>query len=347
MKDFKLPPLPQGEELRKLRKEAKARSKNVRPQRPWAETVKLHRTLAGYDDAKLRMPKEPMSRKGPACERYTLDRFMHLKEMKKCSPRALDLRLQDAGGQGPKQARRALCLAAYRHLKRARRIFVEREFPANLAPKSNLVLAGLKAQEQTKLLSLLFGEVLGLPSVVYDVRGLLRDAERAGPLDRLVEAAGGNYKMAELGVICLDKLDMLALSEADPLGVLPLLQRSLAGFISGSRRWVQLSDEVVDRRFRPLVNSRDILFVANKGLLGMAKSFEAYRREFAEEGYALSFRDDAMLKRAKEGGLGDRKWMDKMGQALEAAAYVLFGIKDAGDEVGRIEVDALIRSFEG
>ncbi|MBW2703475.1 MAG: hypothetical protein JRF33_21870, partial [Deltaproteobacteria bacterium] len=132
MKDFKLPPLPQGEELRKLRKEAKARSKNVRPHRQWEweKTVKLHRTLAGYDDSKPRMPKEPMSRKGPACERYTLDRFMHLKEMKKCSPRALDLRLQDAGGQGPKQARRALCLAAYRHLKRARRIFVEREFPA-------------------------------------------------------------------------------------------------------------------------------------------------------------------------------------------------------------------------
>ena len=39
--------------------------------------------------------------------------------------------------------------------------------------------------------------------------------------------------------------------------------------------------------------------------------------------------------------------MDKMEQALEAAAYVLFGLKDADDEVGRIEVDALIRSFEG
>src|SRR5207247_10989853 len=85
------------------------------------------------------------------------------------SPQAMFSGLQDHGYRGQEQARRALCLMAYRHVKRIKRIYVDGVDRAELPRKSNFLCVGPTGSGKTFLVESLFGKILKLPTALVDI----------------------------------------------------------------------------------------------------------------------------------------------------------------------------------
>ena len=81
------------------------------------------------------------------------------------SPRQIYARLEELGYRGQSQARRALSLMAYRHVRRIKRIYLDGAKREQLLPKSNTLLAGPTGCGKTYLIELLFQQILRLPAV--------------------------------------------------------------------------------------------------------------------------------------------------------------------------------------
>ena len=82
------------------------------------------------------------------------------------------------GYKGQDEQRRALALMAYRHVRRLKRIHVERVPPKELPPKQNVLLIGPTGCGKTFLVELLFRHFFKLPTVVVDVTSFT-EAEKA------------------------------------------------------------------------------------------------------------------------------------------------------------------------
>jgi len=130
------------------------------------------------------------------------------------SPREIFERLEELGYRGQLQARRAVSLMAYRHVRRVKRVFLEGLQREEVMPKSNYLLVGPTGCGKTHLVELLFGKILKLPTVVVDITtysetGYVgQDANTI--LTRLLYAGGGNPLIASVGIVCLDEFDKLA-----------------------------------------------------------------------------------------------------------------------------------------
>jgi len=72
------------------------------------------------------------------------------------SPREIYRRLDELGYRGQNEARRAVSLMAYRHVRRIKRIYVEGVKREHLLPKSNTLLIGPTGCGKTFLVELLF-----------------------------------------------------------------------------------------------------------------------------------------------------------------------------------------------
>jgi len=69
------------------------------------------------------------------------------------------------GYVGQDEARKAVCLMAYRHLVRLRRQYLDQIDRSKLPPKDNLLLMGPTGCGKSYLVELLFGHILKLPNV--------------------------------------------------------------------------------------------------------------------------------------------------------------------------------------
>src|ERR1043165_8621304 len=65
-----------------------------------------------------------------------------VRELPSPSPQAMFQALQEQGYRGQDSARRALCLMAYRHVKRIKRIYIDGVDRAELPRKSNFLCVG-------------------------------------------------------------------------------------------------------------------------------------------------------------------------------------------------------------
>jgi ATP-dependent Clp protease ATP-binding subunit ClpX len=136
------------------------------------------------------------------------------KEMPVLSPREIYRRLDELGYRGQNEARRAVSLMAYRHVRRIKRIYVEGVKREHLLPKSNTLLIGPTGCGKTFLVELLFQQILHLPTVIIDITTYSETGyvgqDPSTILTRLLHAADDNPLLAAIGIVCLDEFDKIA-----------------------------------------------------------------------------------------------------------------------------------------
>ena len=130
------------------------------------------------------------------------------------SPRQIYARLEELGYRGQPEARRALSLMAYRHVRRVKRIYLDGCKREQLLPKSNTLLVGPTGCGKTFLIELLFQQILRLPTVIIDITTYSETGyvgqDPSTILTRLLHAADDNPLLASVGIVCLDEFDKIA-----------------------------------------------------------------------------------------------------------------------------------------
>jgi ATP-dependent Clp protease ATP-binding subunit ClpX len=130
------------------------------------------------------------------------------------SPRAIFARLEELGYRGQAEARRAVSLLAYRHVRRIKRVYLDGAKREQLLPKTNVLLAGPTGCGKTHLIELLFQQILRLPTVIIDITTYSETGyvgqDPSTILTRLLHAADDNPLLASIGIVCLDEFDKIA-----------------------------------------------------------------------------------------------------------------------------------------
>ena len=130
------------------------------------------------------------------------------------SPKAIFARLEELGYRGQDEARRAVSLLAYRHVRRIKRIYLDGAKREHLLPKTNVLLCGPTGCGKTYLVELLFQNILRLPTVIIDITTYSETGyvgqDPSTILTRLLHAADDNPLLASVGIVCLDEFDKIA-----------------------------------------------------------------------------------------------------------------------------------------
>ena len=130
------------------------------------------------------------------------------------SPREMFARLESLGYRGQDEARRALCLMAYRHVRRVKRIYLDGADRRVLPRKSNYLMVGPTGCGKTFLVEQLFEKILKLPTALVDITTYSETGyvgqDPSTILTRLLHAADDNPMLAAIGIVCLDEFDKVA-----------------------------------------------------------------------------------------------------------------------------------------
>jgi ATP-dependent Clp protease ATP-binding subunit ClpX len=130
------------------------------------------------------------------------------------SPREMFARLEALGYRGQDEARRALCLMAYRHVRRVKRIYIDGADRRTLPRKSNYLMVGPTGCGKTFLVEQLFEKILKLPTALVDITTYSETGyvgqDPSTILTRLLHAADDNPMLAAIGIVCLDEFDKIA-----------------------------------------------------------------------------------------------------------------------------------------
>jgi ATP-dependent Clp protease ATP-binding subunit ClpX len=130
------------------------------------------------------------------------------------SPRAMFEQLEEQGYRGQEEARRALCLMAYRHIRRVKRIYLDGMDRRTLPRKSNYLMVGPTGSGKTFLVEQLFDKILKLPTALVDITTYSETGyvgqDPSTILTRLLHAADDNPMLASIGIVCLDEFDKIS-----------------------------------------------------------------------------------------------------------------------------------------
>ena len=85
------------------------------------------------------------------------------------TPDEMSRKLEEIGYRGQDRARQAVCLMAYRHIRRIKSVFLSKSQKAEFGPKNNLILIGPTGCGKTHLIELLFGKILKIPFAMIDL----------------------------------------------------------------------------------------------------------------------------------------------------------------------------------
>jgi ATP-dependent Clp protease ATP-binding subunit ClpX len=137
-----------------------------------------------------------------------------VRELPVIPPKRIFARLEELGYRGQEEARRAVSLMAYRHVKRVKRIYLEGAKREQVMPKANYLLIGPTGCGKTHLVELMFQHILKLPTVIVDIT-TYSETGYVGQdpntiITRLLHAADENPLLASIGIICLDEFDKIA-----------------------------------------------------------------------------------------------------------------------------------------
>jgi ATP-dependent Clp protease ATP-binding subunit ClpX len=137
-----------------------------------------------------------------------------VRELPVIPPKKIFAKLGDMGYRGQDEARRAVSLMAYRHIKRVKRIYLDGAKREQVLPKSNYLLIGPTGCGKTHLVELLFQNIIKIPTVIVDIT-TYSETGYVGQdpntiITRLLHAADDNPLLASIGIICLDEFDKIA-----------------------------------------------------------------------------------------------------------------------------------------
>src|SRR5262245_4900226 len=137
-----------------------------------------------------------------------------VRELPVIPPKRIFARLAELGYHGQEEARRAVSLMAYRHIKRVKRIYLDGAKREQVLPKSNYLLIGPTGCGKTHLIELLFQNIIKIPTVIVDIT-TYSETGYVGQdpntiITRLLHAADDNPLLASIGIICLDEFDKIA-----------------------------------------------------------------------------------------------------------------------------------------
>ncbi len=198
------------------------------------------------------------------------------------SPATIVGHLRELGYVGQDRAVRAMALAAHRHVRRIKAIHVDAVPRAELPDKQNMLLVGPTGCGKTYLATLLFREVLQIPTTTVDITSYSESGYIGEDVNtlitRLLYAAEGDVERAMVGMICLDEFDKLASSQnravfagqgttkdVSGFGV----QRELLKLLESSTVAVPTSFSHDTYQSRPLLATDDIAFVACGAFSGL------------------------------------------------------------------------------
>lgn len=202
-------------------------------------------------------------------------------------PKKIFEELENLGYRGQVKARRAVSLAAYRHVKRLKLLHTKKVPRSELPPRPNSILMGPTGCGKTYLIELLFGEIFKLPFVIVDMTkftesGYVGD-DVVNILVQLVYAANESIDIAECGVVVLDEFDKIAgayssarfagqgtTKDVSGYGV----QRELLKILEGTDIQIPLDFGFSSRGPRALISTRDISFFAVGAFSGIRSLFE-------------------------------------------------------------------------
>jgi len=132
------------------------------------------------------------------------------------TPKDMFDRIGKCGYIGQEAARRSVCLMAYRHILRLKRLFIDQIDRAKLPPKDNLLLIGPTGSGKTFLIELLFQKILELPTVIIDITSFSETGyvgqDVPAILTRLINEAQlrGQPEAANIGIVCIDEFDKIS-----------------------------------------------------------------------------------------------------------------------------------------
>ena len=243
---------------------------------------------------------EPMPRVKPeeAPSEHPVARMQkHVRDIPELTPHDMNLELEKRGYCGQEQARRAVCLFAYRHVRRIQALFLEGVPLSQLPPKENLLLQGPTGCGKTYLLELLFRDVLNLPVAIVDVSSMTEAGYAGQDTDiiprQLIQSAGGNLDLASIGVVCLDEFDKLAgenhmQENSKGIGV----QRELLKMIEGAELPPSWKEK---RPNAPTISTRCVPFVSVGAFSGMTQLKNTLNRRQNAMGFGADQREDSEL----------------------------------------------------
>lgn len=212
---------------------------------------------------------------------------MNIKDMPLIPPRELSQELEKKGYRGQEEARKAICLCAYRHVKRLRSIHLQGIPREDIPPKPNAILMGPTGCGKTFLIELLC-QILKIPYVLVEMSrfsetGYVGDSV-LNILTRLLEVAGGDKEFASCGFVAMDEFDKLASStsnmrfagqgttkDVSGYGV----QRELLKMVEGSD--IQIYEDYgfsASNGKRSMISTRDITFFAIGAFTGFKNNLE-------------------------------------------------------------------------
>jgi ATP-dependent Clp protease ATP-binding subunit ClpX len=198
------------------------------------------------------------------------------------APPEIAAKLEALGYKGQDEARRALSLMAYRHIRRLKRLHVDGEDRRAVSPKQNTLMVGPTGCGKTFLVELLFQQIFQLPALVVDVTSFTESGyigdDVSTILTRLIYAAEGDLFRAQCGIVCLDEFDKLASSTSNSrfagegttkdvsgYGV----QRELLKMVEGTDVMVPMDYGFSAYGNRARFSTRDVPFIACGTFSGM------------------------------------------------------------------------------
>jgi len=241
-----------------------------------------------------------------------------VRDLPEPSPREMFGLLEEHGYRGQDTARRALCLMAYRHVRRIKRIYLDGIDRREIATKSNYLLCGPTGCGKTYLVELLFGRILKLPTALVDITTYSETGyvgqDPSTILTRLLHSADDNPMLASVGVVFLDEFDKIASGQNNAIfagagttkdvtgmGV----QRELLKMLEASEVVVPLELTHSTYGDHVVLSTADIAFVAAGAFSGFQQvahrrasrdniGFERSkaRRGFDPDAIAVDFRND-------------------------------------------------------